>query len=721
MILKPRKFNTSALLATSSLRHSFAFVLGLTAATSAAAASTCEAPRRVDNSTPSAIGRREIFTDPVSIRFQKADDLRRENRDSEAAEIYRELTQTPPDKRQTARKSTLRLAQYELANNRFDAARKLVESATRRGANPAILREGAYILKRIDYDLAIATAEGRLSEVEMKRANSEVPLSLLPEYQALLTIACPYPDDFRLEVHERMAMIHSDAGNFDMARQELATADAELQNFTGARRLVLRDKLSVRRVDLEARALISGVANLPEAEKRAVYDRILVMKPAPGEQLLIRANLLAADSHMREKDFARASERIEAASRFSSDATATAAARIDRSRSKLAREQADYLFRVQLKQIDAVRSKSPDKSIAQYRTLIGAYPSADAIDQAKLALADALRQERYYAESRSIVESVAAAPTNPKTPDQVARMQDRLAKSSPDQLIRGQIRVASYYDTNAPTLATELREEQDDIVYPLNQKFDDGVLDLDGRLKYSKRISDSYDYWETELHARKTAQFNLAPIDRAIFDITTGPVFNLPSSRATLRVAGLFRWESRGGDFLRSNYGGLLEGTKRFSRNVDARLLLSAVRNNDTRPVLDGTYLTARGSVDVKISENVSVTPTISVERRNVRSATLDNSRISVGATYSILLPSETRRKGIDLAARHQWVRYDRITGIPDRNDSRVEASATAWIELSPKSRVFAEYRYNNPNSNYINFERIANNRVGVGIIFSFE
>jgi len=720
MITKPDGLGMPALLTTTSLRHSLAIILGFTAATSAVA-STCEAPRRTDGLAPAAAGKREIFTDPAGIRFQKADDLRRVDRDSEAAEIYRELTKAPADRRQTARKAALRLAQYELANNRFDAARGLVDSATRSGANPAILREGAYIRKRIDYDLAVARAEGRLAEVEMKRTSSVAPLSLLPEYQFLLTMACPYPDDFQLEVHERMAMIHGDAGNFDMARQEMASADAQLANVTGPRLAILRDKLAVRRADLEARALIAGAATLPEIEKRAAYDRILTMTPAPGEQLLIRAHLLAADSHMRENDFAKASERIELASRYSAEATTLAAVRLDRSRSKLASEQADYLFRNKLQQIDALRSTSPDKSIPQYRALIGAYPAAEAIDQAKLALADALRQERYFAEARSIVDAVAAAPTSPKTPDQVARMRSRLDKSSPDQMVRGQIRMASYYDTNAPTLATELREEQDDIVYPLNQEFDDGVLDLDGRLTYSKRISDNYDYWETELHARKTTQFNLTPLDRAIFDITSGPVFNLPASRATLRVAGLFRWESRGGDFLRANYGGLLEGTKRLSSAADARLLLSAVHNNDTRPSLDGTYLTARGSVDFQISDSVRLTPTIAFERRDVRSATLDNSRIAVGATYSVAWPSDTHPKGLDLAARHQWVRYDRVAGVANRNDSRFEASATGWIEITPKTRLFAEYRYNNPNSNYANLERLENNRVGVGVVFSFD
>lgn len=687
----------------------------------AASGGTCAAPTRVEPAGTAKVAAKKP-TDAPGIAFQKADDLRRAGRGEEAASIYRKLVSTPRDKRQTARKAQLRLAQYELSNNRFDAARELLEAASRPGANDSIRREAEYIGKRIDYDIAVSAAELKFSQLEMKRRTADDATPLLPEYEALLALPCPYPNDYRFELFDRMASINQDAGNFAAAKEQLARSNAELANISGQRLGALREKLTQRNADLEARtAFASAEGNADEAKKRQIYDLVLASIPAPSSQLKVRAHLLAADSYMRERNFSAAAERIEKAAQIPTNEVTPGSIRIDRARAKLAERKADHEFRERLQKINAVRSIDSRAAIPLYRALIDQNSHAPALPLAKLALADAMRQARYYRESRSILAELSQQQNPPNLNESIARLQQNLEKNSPDSSLRAQVRIAGYYDTNAPTLATELREEEDGIAYPLNRKFDDGVIDLDARVAHSARISSAYHYWDTELHARKTEQFNLSPIDRLVLDVNSGPRFNLPDQAAQLRVAGLFRWESRGGDFLRSNYGGTVALEKRVSRSVDAEVVFTAIHNNDTRDFLDGTFLTLRGSIDFKVDRKQRLSPLLILERRETRVSRFDNSRLSIGGSYSRQWGEEGLRKGVDLDVRYQWVRYDRDPGVLPRNDRRFQAGITGWTELTPKIRAFAEFRHNNPGSNYANLERLANDRIGAGLIFTFD
>ena len=705
------------------ISHTLAVTIGAAISLPALAASggTCAAPTRIE---PAGAGKgvAKKPTDAPGIAFQKADDLRRAGRGDEAANIYQKLLSTPRDKRQTARKAQLRLAQYELSNNRFDAARELVEAATRPGANDSIRAEAAYISKRIDYDLAVSSAELKFSQLEMKRRAAEDATPLLPEYEALLSLTCPYPNDYHFELYDRMASINQDAGNFAAAKELLAKSNAELANISDQRIGTLREKLTQRAADLEARTAIASVENDPdEARKRQRYDMVLASNPAPSAQLKVRAHLLAADSYMRERNFSAAAERIELAAQIPTNELTPASVRIDRARAKLAERKADHEFRERLQEINALRSLDARAAIPQYRVLIDQNSRAPALPLAKVALADAMRQARYYGESRAILAELSQQQNPANVSESIARLQQNLEKNSPDSSLRAQVRIAGYYDTNAPTLATELREEDDGIAYPLNQKFDDGVIDLDARIAHSARISSSYHYWDTELHARKTEQFSLSPIDRLVLDVNSGPRFNLPDQAAQLRVAGLFKWESRGSEFLRSNYGGTVALEKRVSRSVDAEVVFTAIRNNDTRDFLDGTFLTLRSSIDFRIDRAQRLSPLVTLERRETRDPRFDNSRLAIGGSYSRQWGEEGLRKGVDLDVRYQWVRYDRDPGVLPRNDRRFQAGVTGWMDLTPKIRAFAEFRHNNPSSNYTNLERLANDRIGAGLIFTID
>lgn len=687
----------------------------------AAGSGVCPAPARVE--LPAAAkGKAKKIKDAPGIAFHQADELRRAGRNDEAAAIYQKLLSTPRDKRQTARKAQLRLAQYELTNNRFDAARQLIESARRPGANAAIRREAGYVARRLEYELAVNAAELKFSQLEMQRGNAENPVPLLPEYQGLLSLPCPYPDDFRFEIHDRMASINSDADNFEAAQQELAAAEAELVNISGQRHAALQDKMVQRKADLAARKTIASAdGDGAEAAKREKYDQVIGSVPPPSPQLRVRAHLLAADSYMRERNFAAAAGRIDLAAQIPTNEVIPAAARIDRARAKLAERKADFEFRQRLQEINAVRSVDARAAIPQYRVLIDQNPQAVALPQARIALADALRQARYFREAHALTAELAQQQNPPEIAERIARLQQSLDKSTPDSTWAGQVKLASYYDTNAPTLATELREEDDGLIFPLDKRADDGVVDLDARIAHSVRFSDDYHYWETELHARKTEQFNLSPIDRLVVEFNSGPAFNLPDQSAVLKVAGLFRWETRGDRFLRSNYGGTIELDRRMSRSANAKILFSVVKNNDTRDFLDGTFLALRGTVDFKINPSTRLAPLVMLERRETRDPRFDNSRLALGGSYSYEWGGEVLRRGIDLDARYKWVRYDRDPGVLPRNDRRFQAGVTGWMDLSPKYRAFVEFRHNNPGSNYANLERLSNDRIGAGVIFTFR
>ncbi len=279
-----------------------------------------------------------------------------------------------------------------------------------------------------------------------------------------------------------------------------------------------------------------------------------------------------------------------AAKVFSSDPVAKA--RISTAREGIGQREVDVRAGDRLDALRISRGSSPHSAIAGMRDLQHTSPpvSPKVQDNVRLTLADTLRREGYYDDARSLLASPAAALDDDGITHRTANLQAQLDADTPAQTLHGRISMGTYYDTNAPTLVSELRTDQNDTGYPIDRKFDDGVLELRGHLTHTARLNSNYDYWRTDLDATRTVQFDLTNLDRTMAGVATGPVFNLPDQRLLLSVAGRFNWEQRGGNFLRDYYGLDVGVERKFSDTVTGQVDLSALHNNDTRTGLDGDY-----------------------------------------------------------------------------------------------------------------------------------
>ena len=151
-----------------------------------------------------------------------------EGRREEAAAIYRKLAGARPDRRQTARRAQLRLAQVALAARDFAAAENSVQLALA-GRAPADIQSRAQRLRtQIAYRRQIAAAETELEQVDalVTAGNLDAATGAT---QRLLVRACPYPPDYPARVKTRLARIYRAKGDFATARATALDAQASAQ------------------------------------------------------------------------------------------------------------------------------------------------------------------------------------------------------------------------------------------------------------------------------------------------------------------------------------------------------------------------------------------------------------------------------------------------------------------------------------------------------------
>ena len=692
-------------------------------ATGASAQTICAGPERdAAPAQPSAAPSKPPVA-PLSRALWDADNLRRAGRVTEADAGYTKLLRAGVDRRQTARRAALRLAQSAIAREDYASARSYLDQAARSGALPEVREDVERLRLTVSYREGIAAARTRFASVDGARDAGAEPAVLIPQYRALLGQSCPYPDDFPARLHWRLASELEESADYDGAEAELAAAEGALPPAYAAtdKGVELKGQLAQARTDLTAGKELARAATLQESDPagaRQAITGVLAASPAPSPRVIERARYRLASNLASTGDFAGAREQL-ALIRASLDAAdPQATTRLSEAETQLAQREIDAAAREKLAAADAIRADHPYQAIDSYRAVIDQTPpvSPAISDGARIDLADTLRRERFYAAGREELAKVSTPPATPVIGERAAAIGQRFDLDTPANSLTGEIGAGLFYDSNAPALVNALRTEVDDVGYPNEQKFDDGVAMLRGQLAYRGKMSDNYDYWLATGTVTRTEQFDLHRLDRTLVELATGPVFNLPEQRMTVSVAATYDYERRGGDFLQENYGVFAAVQKRFDPGLELEVTYAFTKRNDTRRDLDGHNHDIQVWLQTNLGNGHDLRPRLRIQRRNVERATFDTWRTAGELRYRYIWgdPS-TQQYGISIAPEYERFSYRRgLSPAAKRKDDRFDVTGEFFVRFRRQFEVGVEYRYLDTDSNFLSGERLPNHRVGL-------
>ena len=782
--------------------------------TAYAAADICVSPQR-EPSTSSSKSSSRVPTDPNQRAIYDADALRRDGREEEAIALYRKVFNAPSDRRQSRRRAALRLAQYEIRQDNFDAAQEFVAVATAPGATSSITSQAEYLEQVIAYEREETQAQNRLETVDAMRRAGAPKDQLISGYEAILSLECPYPDNLKFRAQMRIADVYASEGEFIVARQALDEAQEQIPagliasprgqeylaaiaqrrvdlaaeenlfaadklgdddyaaavrlhkevlasspapsdkvltraryslvslyaasgDFDEARAMIdsiaastasddesSRTYLMEKAIDLNARERIAQASALRETDRpaeRQLLTSILSMAPPPSQSTIYRVHYKLSDSYAKDRMFDKAQAELDIVRELLASSEGRSTERLELAEDRLAQREIDMAVRDRLSDLREVRGESPRRAISSYHELIeqNPAPSPQITDRVRLELADTLSREGYYGDARTTIAAVEADPSSDAVRDRAAELGQRLDEDAPQQSLHGRVGLALFYDSNAPSIVSELRTEQNDTGFPLDQRFDDGVAVITSSLTHRVRLDSSYNYWQTDVGALKTFQFDLTSLDRAVIDFATGPVFNLPDQRATAYIAGQYSRERRGGNFLRELYGVELGATKRLGEDLRAKVRLNISHNNDTRPDLDGMYYDLSGALTFSLPGRKSVTPEIRVQVRDIDDPRLDTKRYGARVTYAQRWGDDELQYGVTVAPQYQFIRYDNRDLSGRRQDQKIDGTAEVWMRIDQRYEFAIEYRYLKSTSNTAGRDRLANHRIGISTTFMF-
>jgi len=664
--------------------------------------------------------------DPTARALWNADAARKAGREIAADAAYRRLLSTPPEKHQIARRAALRLAQAALLAKDYDGARALVARAGKPGADPRLFRQAQRQRAIIDRAEAIDHARNALTGVDDLRSAGAPADLLVPRYQQLLTLSCPYPDDYRVRIHLRLADTSLRARDFAAVDVALANAEAEISELAGPDQASFLQEIAQRHIDVKAEGVLAQAEPLEEkapADARKLLENVIAMSPPPSPRYVERSRFRLANLMGQAGEFDAAAAQLAAARAALIANDADAAARLEREQTKLGQRRTDAAARARLALADQQRRKWPKRAMAVYREVIVQEPSVspDIRNGARLSLASTLRQERFYPESAAEIALVSGAATSPTLIERAEQQGDRLELANPEDAFSGEISSGVYYDSNTPAIVSALRNDINDDGFSNDQRFDDAGAQIGTRLRYRRKLSNRYDYWLTGFTGTQTIQSKLNRLDRTIVNLVTGPVFNLPKRRLALSVAGFYNGERRGGHFLQESYGLTFGGQWRFDPLLEVGLFYSIGHRNDRRPDLDAT----NHDIQLWLSAQFpfgTLTPQLRVQRRNAAAATLDTWRYSAEIAYDLQWGNRAPWLfGFTVAPEYNRIVYrrDRLTGFR-RKDTRLDITSRLWARLRDRYEFALDYRYLDTDSDNPSGRRLPNHHLGLNVKWLF-
>jgi hypothetical protein len=678
-------------------------------------------------SSPSSAAARLRHRDPLVREMARADQLYDNGQRDAAEDIYRRLAQTRPDRHQTARRAKLKLAQAALSRRDLATALGLAREANDRRALPELRKRAQRLLQRIEYAQGVEASEVALDDVNALISANRLDEAIVAA-ERLSSRPCPYSADFPSRVQLRLAQSHRAKGDFASARKAAA---AGLALATTAK---ARERASAVIGEIEA-AAYAGQLRQTVDQAMALIDAgnaqgaVTVLEPMlaaqtpppPDVEASIRLRLARAYGRLRQYD--RASEVLRPLLSPGGDArireqATRAAAGIDAAEYEtVARAIVARGAALQAQGDFAAAARSYEEVLAWHPP-----PPPQVRDAARLGLARA--RARLGSRSAAIeqIELVKASNTNLRLIERANDLLADIENDAPLDRLTGFVQFGIAYDSNAPTVVSALRAQDDDVPFPRDRRFDDGQANLSARLQYRTAIGDRA-YWEVSAAGRRTVQFDLSSLDRTLIGLRTGPAFALGNGNVQLQFGGRFDAEWRSGAFRSSEPGGYVGLRWTLADSLSASASYTLAWHNDYRNEFDGLY----HSLELKVRRTVGhadvVTFRARAEREGADDPEASNWAFLGGAAWRHRWKSDGAVSPfLEFGAEGERLVFDRPAPLENRRrDWKVNLEARAGVDLDDTWQIGLGYAFLDISSNEHARDRLANHRLELTVRYTWD
>lgn len=651
--------------------------------------------------------------DPLVREIARADLLYDDGRRDEAAAIYRKLAEARPDRRRTARRANLKLAQAAIAAGDLAMAESYVAQASGAGMPPDLRARAQRLRAAIGHRRGVDASDLALERVDALVEARQFDAAI-SETEALLVRPCPFPVDYRSRVKIRQANIYRARGEFAEARARALDARARATTEKGRERVaVLMAEIDAAERAAELRVTIErGNAALAAGDPStaiAIFEPMLQLSPLPGDlDNTVRLRLARAYSQAGQHDAAIA-----------------VLGPLLASPGPLSAEDQEAAARIHLARADHLQENGRlDDAATAYRQLAEWQPplTAEIRDSGRLGLARVLARR---GDSKGALEQATLVREAATTPRLVERADNLLADiqdEPPLNRLVGYVQVGVAYDSNAPTLVSSLRDDDDDVDFPADRRFDDVHASLAARLEYRHQLGQGSDYIDAVLSGLRTVQLDLPQLDRTRIELQAGPVLAL-SDGTRIEFGGQFEAEWRG-DRFRSSEPGAYVG---LSHDLSDRLSASAVYaigwHNDYRNERDGTDHSLDTRLRFDIGEGDVLSVTMRADREGAELKRFRNWGLLGGLALRHRWHSEGRIVPfIEAGGEVERVIFDGLTTAGEkRRDWKVRMTAAVGADIDRAWRARLHYSFFDLSSNVPGRSRLADHQVGLSLRYTWN
>ena len=650
----------------------------------------------------------------------RADAAYAAGRREEATATYRRLATARPDRRQTARRAKLKLAQGAIADDNLVLAESYIDAALAPGAIAAVQARGRELRAKVADRRNLAGDELALEAIDTLVTNGQLDQALAA-IGPLLERSCPNPEDYGARVTLRRAQILRAKGDLAGARSlaDTAMASATTERMRGRFTTFIGEVDNAQRI-ADLRLMIDGanalLAKGDAAGAVGILQPMLALPDLPRE-LDGTVRLRLARAYAGTSQYDEAVKILEPLLPSASSATTVA----------LEPDDYDSVARIHLSRADWLQAnKRTMEATLAYRDVLGWNPAVnpEIRDSARLGLARSLDAQGDRAGAVEQVELVRTAATSPRLIERAGDLLADLEDGVPLGRLVGYVEAGVAYDTNAPTRLSALREDDgSDIALPTDRRFGDTSARVAARLEYRLPLAENGGYLDFIATGLKTVQADLPQLDRTRFDLAVGPSLPLGNGNTEIRFGGEYSIEWRGGRF-RSSEPGVYVGLRhKLSDSVSATATYTIGWHNDYRSERDGTDHSIEGELRIKPTDADIWTLDLRAEREGGRVARVRNWGLLAGAGWRHRWRSEGAMEPfIEVAGEMERIVYDEDTlPGPARRDWRWKIGTEAGVEIDRNWRISATYAYYDVSSNIPERNRIADHQIGVNVRYSFR
>ncbi len=656
--------------------------------------------------------------DPLVRDMARADQLYDSGARDQAEQIYIRLSQARPDRRQTANRAKLKLAQSAISRSDYARAEALVTEATGQGTLPDLQARGQRLRAQIGERRQMGAAEAALEAVDGLVTSQRFDEAVL-QTQSLLRRPCPYPDDYPARVKIRLAQVYRAKGDF--ASAQATAADAVASAATPR----VRDRANEVAVEIGNAARRNAQLDIvTQADARlAAGDAngaIAVLQPLVASQQMDpqvepSARLRLARAYSRAERHGEAIAVLEPLVAPGTPMSATL-------------EPADYesigrIYLARGSQLQA--SGSLAESAAVYQQVLSWNPpvAPEVRDSARLSLARVLDRQGDKAGALAQIELVRTGNPNPQTLQRANNLLADIQDGAPLNRPYGYVQAGVAYDSNAPTRIAAVNDADEDVPFPVNQRFDDIHVNLAGRLQYRHQFGQSADYLDIDTYAQRTLQFDLPQLDRTRLGVRAGPVFALPGGATQLRFGGQFDIEWRGDRFRSSEAGGYVGIRHELTNTLSAAATYSLAWHNDVRPERDALHHSLDLEFRAKLSDADVLTFDFRVQREGGKIERVRNWGLRGGANFRHRFHTEAAFVPfVEAGVEAERLIFDGAeTNGQMRRDWKYSLEGAVGADIARNWRVWLHYSYFDIDSNVATRDRLGNHQAGVNLRYSWN